>query len=636
FFFNNGYSHNAVQYANGGFPGRATTQYTSVHHQSISHDDGDADGYVDGGAGYVGGAAAAVPAVSAGYVTGGAVPAAGYLGGASVVGSRYAGSGYLARSYHPRHVHVGVGTPGVKVEVETAKSVITSKPVHVTGQKMSEIKNIVKDVTASLAKTSKKLKSLKTGAKRQITPAFTPVVSEPVGVPSNRYPVPAADRYPLGAGYIWPSANYGHQYGGPYSWSKSHTPKAAPAVAAKPSTAKTSKKSNTKKSSEKAKRSVSVKTPTVVVAKKGVNKKGSKRQFIQRGYGGMPIYGMGGEGGEVMPSPRSFGYGGIRGYGSHHLMEGGFDGFGVPGGHMGYGHVGYGHHGGYPMSVLSNHGDFGAGYAGPLGGNFDAGHHEYGVEGDIGFGGHGYGAGLGGAGLGGAGLGGAGLGGAGLGGLGGHYGGRYAGHAGIFGGSFHHLGGPGIVGDYEGDRGALVMSDHAGFGAHGYGGPALLGGRVGFAGDHGYGYEGRAGLGYGHGFGGYGHGIGYGHAGVMDGHLGYGHTSFDAGVHGGLGLDIGAHGIEGHSGYGGMHGFVGLPHAAGAGFPGYARENIEQASEEQQQQQYAPSSRSMMPDPMYSNEQEQYAPESQYEMQQRMQPEYMSAKKSSVPKKANH
>uniref|UniRef100_A0A7M5VF09 Uncharacterized protein n=1 Tax=Clytia hemisphaerica TaxID=252671 RepID=A0A7M5VF09_9CNID len=248
FFFNNGYSHNAVQYANGGFPGRATTQYTSVHHQSISHDDGDADGYVDGGAGYVGGAAAAVPAVSAGYVTGGAVPAAGYLGGASVVGSRYAGSGYLARSYHPRHVHVGVGTPGVKVEVETAKSVITSKPVHVTGQKMSEIKNIVKDVTASLAKTSKKLKSLKTGAKRQITPAFTPVVSEPVGVPSNRYPVPAADRYPLGAGYIWPSANYGHQYGGPYSWSKSHTPKAAPAVAAKPSTAKTSKKSNTKKS----------------------------------------------------------------------------------------------------------------------------------------------------------------------------------------------------------------------------------------------------------------------------------------------------------------------------------------------------------------------------------------------------
>ena len=52
---------------------------------------------------------------------------------------------------------------------------------------MSEIKNIVKDVSASLAKTSKKLKSLKAGGdKRQITPAFTPVVSEPVGVPSNR------------------------------------------------------------------------------------------------------------------------------------------------------------------------------------------------------------------------------------------------------------------------------------------------------------------------------------------------------------------------------------------------------------------------------------------------------------------
>ena len=26
--------------------------------------------------------------------------------------------------------------------------------------------------------------------------------------------------------YIWPSANYGHQYGGPYAWSKSSTPKA--------------------------------------------------------------------------------------------------------------------------------------------------------------------------------------------------------------------------------------------------------------------------------------------------------------------------------------------------------------------------------------------------------------------------
>ena len=52
---------------------------------------------------------------------------------------------------------------------------------------MSEIKNIVKDVSASIAKTSKKLKSLKSGDKRQITPAFTPVVSEPAGVPSIRY-----------------------------------------------------------------------------------------------------------------------------------------------------------------------------------------------------------------------------------------------------------------------------------------------------------------------------------------------------------------------------------------------------------------------------------------------------------------
>jgi len=51
---------------------------------------------------------------------------------------------------------------------------------------MSEIKNIVKDVSASLAKTGKKLRNFKAGDKRQITPAFTPVVSEPVGVPSNR------------------------------------------------------------------------------------------------------------------------------------------------------------------------------------------------------------------------------------------------------------------------------------------------------------------------------------------------------------------------------------------------------------------------------------------------------------------
>ena len=46
--------------------------------------------------------------------------------------------------------------------------------------------------------------------------------------------------------YIWPSANYGHQYGGPYSWSKSHTPKAATEKASK---AKTSKRHQTTKKS---------------------------------------------------------------------------------------------------------------------------------------------------------------------------------------------------------------------------------------------------------------------------------------------------------------------------------------------------------------------------------------------------
>lgn len=46
--------------------------------------------------------------------------------------------------------------------------------------------------------------------------------------------------------YIWPSANYGHQYGGPYSWSKSHTPKAANQKASK---AKTSKRHQTTKKS---------------------------------------------------------------------------------------------------------------------------------------------------------------------------------------------------------------------------------------------------------------------------------------------------------------------------------------------------------------------------------------------------
>lgn len=53
---------------------------------------------------------------------------------------------------------------------------------------MSEIRSIVHDVSKSLAKTNEKLKMLKhKGSKRQITPAFTPVVSEPAGVPSIRY-----------------------------------------------------------------------------------------------------------------------------------------------------------------------------------------------------------------------------------------------------------------------------------------------------------------------------------------------------------------------------------------------------------------------------------------------------------------
>ena len=37
--------------------------------------------------------------------------------------------------YKPHHVHVGVGTPNVKVEVETSKSDITRNPaVHVSAQ----------------------------------------------------------------------------------------------------------------------------------------------------------------------------------------------------------------------------------------------------------------------------------------------------------------------------------------------------------------------------------------------------------------------------------------------------------------------------------------------------------------------
>lgn len=156
--FNNGYSHNAVTYTNGdhgamavgGFPGHGTTQYTSVHHHSISHNDGDVDdGYVDGG--LAGGYAAGGPAAG-GYLGGTGSVAGGYAGGAVVAApaniapvatSRYTGGvygnrgglGYNGRAYHPRHVHVGVGTPGVKVEVETAKSTISNpKAVHVTAQ----------------------------------------------------------------------------------------------------------------------------------------------------------------------------------------------------------------------------------------------------------------------------------------------------------------------------------------------------------------------------------------------------------------------------------------------------------------------------------------------------------------------
>lgn len=158
------YSQNQVSYANGdhgamalnGFPGHGTTQYTSVHHHRISHNDGDEDladepaaggygaGNLNAGYGNVG-----YGAGPAGYAPGmflhfyklklglncyvwyfftelshslidsiGPVPFVprfgsfgGYHGG--IIGGHNA--------YHPRHVHVGVGTPGVKVEVETAK-----------------------------------------------------------------------------------------------------------------------------------------------------------------------------------------------------------------------------------------------------------------------------------------------------------------------------------------------------------------------------------------------------------------------------------------------------------------------------------------------------------------------------------
>lgn len=58
---------------------------------------------------------------------------------------------------------------------------------------MSEIRKLVHEVSNSLARTNEKLKALKKyhtpkkdGEKRQITPAFTPVVSEPAAVPDIR------------------------------------------------------------------------------------------------------------------------------------------------------------------------------------------------------------------------------------------------------------------------------------------------------------------------------------------------------------------------------------------------------------------------------------------------------------------
>ena len=114
-----GYAQSQASYANGdhgsmalaGFPGRGTTQYTSVHHHQISHNDGDEDDDGYGAAGYA-------PGYAQGYAPNPVAfaPRMGAFGG--LRGGPFMG----ARSmYHPRHVHVGVGTPGVKVEVETAK-----------------------------------------------------------------------------------------------------------------------------------------------------------------------------------------------------------------------------------------------------------------------------------------------------------------------------------------------------------------------------------------------------------------------------------------------------------------------------------------------------------------------------------
>ena len=60
---------------------------------------------------------------------------------------------------------------------------------HSIFQKLSEIRKLVHEVSASLKKTGDKLNALKSGEnseKRQITPAYTPVVSEPAGVPPIR------------------------------------------------------------------------------------------------------------------------------------------------------------------------------------------------------------------------------------------------------------------------------------------------------------------------------------------------------------------------------------------------------------------------------------------------------------------
>lgn len=57
----------------------------------------------------------------------------------SVPYARYGNLGnyyhHVTNPYQPRHVHVGVGTPNVKVEVETSKSQIARSPaVHVSAQ----------------------------------------------------------------------------------------------------------------------------------------------------------------------------------------------------------------------------------------------------------------------------------------------------------------------------------------------------------------------------------------------------------------------------------------------------------------------------------------------------------------------